>query len=92
MTFPRPEDLQGNENAPKDDPKDVAVNVLDNLTERQRVICDFIRQNVAVNTKLLSEKLGVNRKTIQRELVALREAQHIRWVGSDKTGHWEIIE
>ena len=79
-----------------DVPKDVAVNVVDNLTERQRVIYDFIRQNVAVNvavnTKLLSEKFGVNRKTIQRELVILKEAQLIRWVGSDKTGHWEIIE
>ena len=79
-----------------DVPKDVAVNVVDNLTERQRVMYDFIRQNVAVNvavnTKLLSEKFGVNRKTIQRELVILKEAQLIQWVGSDKTGHWEIVE
>ena len=79
-----------------DIPKYVAVNVVDNLTERQRVMYDFIRQNVAVNvavnTKLLSEKFGVNRKTIQRELVILKEAQLIQWVGSDKTGHWEIVE
>ena len=79
-----------------DVPKYVAVNVVDNLTERQRVMYDFIRQNVAVNvavnTKLLSEKFGVNRKTIQRELVILKEAQLIQWVGSDKTGHWEIVE
>ena len=79
-----------------DIPKYIAVNVVDNLTERQRVMYDFIRQNVAVNvavnTKLLSEKFGVNRKTIQRELVILKEAQLIQWVGSDKTGHWEIVE
>ncbi len=48
--------------------------------------------NVAVNTKYLSERLGVNRKTIQRELAGLVEKNLIKWVGSDKTGHWELIE
>ena len=73
----------------------VAENVAYQLTERQRIIYDFIKQNVAVNvavnTKSISEELGVNRKTIQRELIALKEAGIVQWVGSDKKGYWVII-
>ena len=65
--------------------KNVAVNVAANVAANVAV-------NVAVNTKYLSERLGVNRKTIQRELAGLVEKNLIKWVGSDKTGHWELIE
>ena len=78
-----------------DVPQGVLHNVADDLTDRQRVILGIIKNvavNVAVNTKYLSERLGVNRKTIQRDVVVLQEKQLIQWIGSDKTGHWEIIE
>lgn len=84
---------------------DVAVNVAVNngveLSERQKNILKLIGTgtlvdeknvavNVAVNTKLLAEKLGLNRKTIQRELNHLQKQGVIRWVGADKNGHWEL--
>lgn len=75
-------------------------NVAEKLTDRQSIIlsligrhvADDVVQNVAVNTKYLSEKLKVNRKTIQRDVRYLLEKKLIRWVGSDKSGHWEIIK
>ena len=76
-----------------DVPQGVLQGVADDLTDRQRVILEILKNvavNVAVNTKYLSERLGVNRKTIQRDAVALQEKHLIQWVGSDKTGHWEI--
>ena len=77
------------------DTQDVAVNVAEELTERQQTIVELINKgvadNVAVNTKYLSEKLSVNRKTIQRDVAYLQERKLIQWVGSDKIGHWEII-
>ena len=73
----------------------VAVNVAEELTERQCFIIELVKNgvalNVAVNTKYLSEKLNVNRKTIQRDIAYLQERKLIQWVGSDKNGHWEII-
>lgn len=76
--------------------KNVADNVAEELSERQRVIMTLIEagvaQNVAVNTKYLSEQLGLNRKTIQRDLAVLQERKLIQWIGPDKTGHWEIIK
>lgn len=98
VTFQR-----NNVNIPKQKPIDaqnvadgVAVNVAEELTERQQIIIELIKkcaaQNVAVNTKYLSEKLSVNRKTIQRDMTYLQERKLIKWIGADKNGHWEIIE
>ena len=70
----------------------VAVNVAEQLTERQFVIYSTIKGNVAVNTKFLSEQLHLNRKTIQRDLLVLRDKNFIQWIGSAKTGHWEVIQ
>ena len=71
--------------------KNVAVNVAEQLSERQVVIYSTIKSNVAVNTKYLSEQLNLNRKTIQRDLLVLRDKNLIQWIGSAKTGHWEVI-
>lgn len=82
-----------------------SVNIFEELSERQKDIVIFIQnigqnitgdvaENVAekskVNTKYLADKLGVSRKTIQRELAELVDRQIVQWVGSDKTGHWEM--
>jgi ATP-dependent DNA helicase RecG len=88
------------EDVEKGSPKNVADNVAEELPGRQRIIIDLIEksvvdnvaQNVAVNTKYLSEKLNVNRKTIQRDMAYLQERKLIQWVGPDKGGHWEIIK
>lgn len=78
------------------DAQNVAVNVAEELTERQqniiRLIEDCVAQNVAVNTKYISEKLNVNRKTIQRDMAHLQERRLIQWIGPDKTGQWKIIK
>lgn len=74
----------------------VADNVADKLTERQRLIISFIKENrilnVAekVNTKYLSEKLNVNRKTIQRDLNVLVKSGLVTWIGSDRNGYWTL--
>ena len=36
--------------------------------------------------------VNVSERTIYRELAALKQMGLIRRVGSDKTGHWEVIE
>lgn len=85
--------------------ENVAVNS-ELLTERQQLIIKTLKEieknvavnvavnvaiNEVVNTKFLAEKLGVNRKTIQRDLMTLVNKNIIRWIGADKNGHWELI-
>lgn len=90
-------------NATKNSPQDRLISVAEELTERQQLIIKTIEnvaqnvaQNVAVNNKIntqyLAEKLGVNRKTIQRDLADLIDKNIIKWVGSDKIGHWEMTK
>ena len=82
----------------KDDTANVAVNDtarLSQLTERQRKIYDAIKNvpvNVPVNVPNLASMLGVSEKTIKRDIAVMQSAGLIKRVGSDKTGHWEVIE
>ena len=75
--------------------KDVVVNVVEELTERQNVIYETIKQDVVdgvvVTASSLSKQLKVHPRTIQRDLAVLASKLLIRHVGSDKTGHWEPI-
>ena len=47
--------------------------------------------NDTINAKVLSEALGTSVITIKRDLYVLRDMNLIRYVGSNKTGHWEVI-
>lgn len=63
-------------------------------------ISDCVKRTGSVNgsvkmgatTKEIISKLNVSERTIYRELAALKQMGLIRRVGSDKTGHWEVIE
>ncbi|MBR4564944.1 MAG: putative DNA binding domain-containing protein [Paludibacteraceae bacterium] len=66
------------------------------LTERQKIIVALIKSNVAknggVNSNSLAEIMKLGKRTLERELSLLRKANIIHRVGSDKTGHWEVVE
>lgn len=40
---------------------------------------------------MLSEAIGVSTRTIKRELYILRDMHLIKYVGSNKIGHWEVV-
>ena len=88
----------------KDDTVNVPVNdtvKLPQLTERQKKIYHIIKDgtindtanvpiNVPINASGLATILNVSEKTIKRDLYVLRDLNLIKYVGSNKTGHWEI--
>ena len=57
------------------------------LTERQSLIRQRIIENNTISARSIAEELGVNIRTIYRELKQL----NIHWIGSPKSGHWEFI-
>ena len=83
------------------DTKNVPVNdtvKLSQLTERQKRIYCIIKDgtingtiNDTINAQTLSEALGASVTTIKRDLYVLRDLNLIKYVGSNKTGHWEVI-
>ena len=73
---------------------DVPVNVPVNVpaNEISNKILMLVRANPNATAQKMALTLGVSDKTIKRHLKSLREQGRIMRVGSDKTGHWEIIE
>ena len=81
--------------------------IISKLTDRQRKIYEIIKSgtvsgtvnctvndtiNDTINAKVLSEALSASIITIKRDLYVLRDMNLIQYVGSDKTGHWEVIK
>ena len=93
-------------NVPVNDTVNVQVNdtiILSQLTERQRKIYEAIKTgainvpnnvqvSVQVNIPNLAALFNVSEKTIRRDLYVLRDLNLIQYVGSDKTGHWEVTD
>ena len=48
--------------------------------------------NVPINTFSLATMFNVSEKTIKRDLYVLRDLNLIKYVGSNKTGHWEVTD
>ncbi len=71
---------------------------LPQLTERQKKIYHIIKGdtinvpiNVPINAAGLATMFNVSEKTIKRDLYVLRDLNLIKYVGSNKTGHWELL-
>lgn len=90
--------------ASKNDTTNVQVKIA-KLTDRQREIFERIKSgtinglvndqvNVQVNDQVnipnLATLFDVSEKTIGHDLYVLRDKNLILYVGSDKTGHWEV--
>lgn len=50
-------------------------------------IIHLIKTNIRITRKQMATKIGVSKATIERESSKFK---NIRFVGSSKTGHWEI--
>ena len=61
------------------------------ITERQALIISMIQDNPNIGRIEMSTKLGVNEKTIRRDLEDLKEKGIVVRVGGRKEGHWEIL-
>jgi ATP-dependent DNA helicase RecG len=52
----------------------------------------MLRANPKATAQKMALALGMTDKTIKRHLKTLREQGRLKRVGSDKAGHWEVIE
>ena len=66
------------------------------LSDRQQVILSILRDNVPLevplNTTILSQKLHVAHKTMQRELEKLQKLGIVSREGGRKFGYWILTE
>lgn len=59
-------------------------------TSRSQEVLSLITSNTTISIAQISKALNVSYKTIQREIALLRNRYDIKWVGSQKSGHWSV--
>jgi len=71
--------------------ENVGENVGEKLhkAERKKKIIELLKQNNTMTIITLSKQLGVNPKTIERDLDDLKDK--VTYVGPAKGGHWEVL-
>ena len=84
-------DLVNEENVPVNS-ENVPVNTENvPVNDRTSDIISLIIDNNKITYSQLSEKLGVNEKTIKRDMDKLKKLNKVERVGSDKTGEWRVL-
>ena len=73
-------------------PVDLPVNLPENLTATAKKIYDLLREDGKYTYDRLAEAVGVTRETVRVSIRSLVEAKLIQRIGSDKTGHWEVVK
>jgi len=62
------------------------------MNEDESLVFDSIANEPKITYAKLSEKLAINRKSIQRHVQKLKKSGKLKRVGSTRSGHWEIAE
>ena len=70
--------------------KDVVKDVVKELTDRQQVILELIKENPSLSASEMSQKIGMVIRTIQRDLASLHEKGILTREGGRKDGKWVI--
>jgi len=52
----------------------------------------LLHKNPSINAQKIAEKLSFTKRSAENYLSKLKEAKHIKRIGSDKTGHWQVIK
>jgi ATP-dependent DNA helicase RecG len=55
-------------------------------------IIKAIKEKPSITVKELADLLSLTRRGVEYNLSKLKEQNKIRRIGSDKGGHWEVIE
>ncbi|WP_041193316.1 winged helix-turn-helix transcriptional regulator [Candidatus Symbiobacter mobilis] len=72
------------------EPDGVNGRVNDGLDTVDQQILTLIRQNPAITLPELARSMGKSLRTIERRVGKLKK-HALRRIGSDKTGHWEVL-
>ncbi|MDP8169708.1 DeoR family transcriptional regulator [Pasteurella skyensis] len=82
------------QNVPHNVSQDVSHNVPKNITpyskeERILIIKKYIKENNKITRKAIADELGVDLKTIQRDI---NKIDNLKYIGRGRNGHWEFEE
>ena len=58
---------------------------------RINMIIQTIKSDNTITVAAIADKLKIPKRTVEREIAALKKLNRIRHVGSTKAGHWELL-
>ena len=65
--------------------------LVDGLAESQRTMLQLIRANPQISKKSMADHIGISTTAVDKNIMRLKEKGILERIGSDRTGHWEII-
>jgi len=89
ITFMLKAILQTLENAPVNASQNAPVNI-EGLKTPDAIVA-LIQANPSITRGQMAEQIGKDIRTIGRAIKKLQDEGKLRRVGSDKTGHWEVL-
>jgi len=73
--------------------QDVTENVPENVPEKRlNVIMELIKLDAGISMLDLAKKIGVDHKTIKRDIAKLKTLSLLKRIGPAKGGHWEVLD
>ena len=70
---------------------DTVKSYMSALSKTEQTVLAAISSFPDYSYEELAEECGVSRPTIARTIKTLQSREYIRRIGSDKTGHWEVV-
>ena len=70
----------------------VGEKVGENLTNNQRFIIKYIKENSKISAKELAKRIGISDRKIEENIKKLKLKLILKRVGSTKGGHWEVLK
>ena len=65
---------------------------LESSQKSSQKIIEMMAANPYITTEVISEKLGVTRRAVAKQIAKLKERGIVLRVGPDKGGHWEVVK
>ena len=80
-------------NVPENAPENVPENAPENVPEKRlRVIMELIKSDTGISMLVLAKKIGVDHKTIKRDITKLKTRGLLKRIGPAKGGYWVLNE
>lgn len=80
-------------NSFKNVPENAPENVPENVPEKRlNAIMELVTFDAGISMLLLAKKIGVDHKTIKRDIAKLKALGLLKRIGPAKGGHWEVTK
>ena len=68
------------------------VGILIQLTEKEKIIMNILKDAPRISLREVAEKAGMSYKVVWKQANGMREKGLVEHLGSQKSGYWKILQ